>query len=265
LIEFGLEDKAAIAAAPAGGLIPFDLQPRMTPESANVGKLRKARPAVLPSLLACDFGNLEREVRRLEEAGVPGLHLDVMDGHFVPNLTFGLPIVESLRRLTDLAVDVHLMIERPERYAEAFCRAGADLVTIHIEAAPEPLPIFERIREQGVGVGIALNPATPVETLAGCLDACDLVLAMSVPAGFGGQPFHEVALDKLRWLRDRVDERMMLEVDGGVNETTITRCAQAGAGYFVVGTGIFRSEDYVQATKRLIELVSSAPVGGRTA
>ncbi len=227
------------------------------PKSFNVGRLRDAAPAILPSILLCDFGNLEREIRQLEEAGVPGLHLDVMDGHFVPNFTFGMPIVETIRRLTDLLLDVHLMIDRPERYVEAFCQAGANVVTVHAEATREPVRVLERIREQGAEAGIALNPATPLETLEGCLEACDLALVMSVPAGFGGQSFDEVALEKLERLRDRVQDRVMLEVDGGVNESTIARCARAGAQYFVVGSAITRSPNYAQAVARLQELAAS--------
>jgi ribulose-phosphate 3-epimerase len=153
------------------------------PDRSKLSKLRAASPTVLPSLLSCDFGNIEREVRRLEAAGVQGLHLDVMDGCFVPNLTFGLPIVEAIRRLTDLPLDTHLMIVQPERYVDRFIDAGADVVTFHIEAVDDPRPLLARIRERGVGAGIALNPATPLAEIEGCLDLCDLVLVMSVPAG----------------------------------------------------------------------------------
>jgi ribulose-phosphate 3-epimerase len=227
------------------------------PDRSNLSRLREASPMVLPSLLACDFGNLEREVRRLEAAGVQGLHLDVMDGCFVPNLTFGLPILEALRRLTDLPLDVHLMIVQPGRYADRFIDAGADVVTFHIEAVDDPRPLLARIRERGAGAGIALNPATPLEQIEGCLDLCDLVLVMSVPAGFGGQSFDEVALDKLRRLRDLVPAEMMLEVDGGVNDRTIARCAAAGARYFVAGTAIFGHSDYTFIVRQLTELASS--------
>jgi len=224
-------------------------------ERANVAKLRNAAPMVLPSLLLCDFGNLEREVRKLEEAGVGALHLDVMDGSFVPNLTYGMPIVEAFRRLTDLPLDVHLMIVEPERYVEHFFDAGADVITIHVEAARDPARTLRRIRELGAGAGIALNPDTPLSAIEDCVSLCDLVLVMSVPAGFGGQSFHEVALDKLRRLRDTLDGRVMLEVDGGVNGSTIERCAEAGARYFVVGSAIFNHADYgpvVQALNRRV-------------
>ena len=221
---------------------------------AALDRLRQSAPVILPSLLRCDFGNLEREIRRLEEAGVQGLHLDVMDGCFVPNLTYGLPIIEALRRLTDLPLDVHLMIVPPERYVDQFIDAGAAVITVHIEAVDDPRPLLAHIRQRGVGSGIALNPATPLVQIEGCLDLCDLVLVMSVAAGFGGQSFDAVALDKLRRLRELVPADVMLEVDGGVSDQTIAACAQAGARYFVVGSAIFLQDDYSAVVRRLTEL-----------
>ncbi len=223
----------------------------------NLAELRGAAPAVLPSLLLCDFGNLEREVQRLETAGVPGLHLDVMDGCFVPNLTYGLPIVRAVRRLTELPLDVHLMIVQPERYVEQFCEAGADVITFHVEAVEDPSALLSQIRQRGCGAGIALNPSTPLSRIERCLDLCDLVLVMSVPAGFGGQSFDETALDKLRRLREIVSNGVMLEVDGGVNEETIARCSAAGARYFVVGSAIFGRDEYGPVVRRLTELAGS--------
>jgi ribulose-phosphate 3-epimerase len=222
----------------------------------HLAQLRQAAPVILPSLLLCDFGNLEREVQRLETAGVGGLHLDVMDGNFVPNLTYGMPIVAGLRGRTDLALDVHLMIERPERYITPFFEAGADLITIHVEAAAEPRSVLRQIRELGAGAGIALNPETPLERIAGCLDLCDLVLVMSVPAGFGGQAFHKVALEKLGRLREMLDDDVLLEVDGGINEATIRACAEAGAQLFVVGSAIFQQPEYLPVVRKLTELCS---------
>lgn len=208
--------------------------------------LRNASPAVLPSLLLCDFGNLAREIERLEAAGAKGLHLDVMDGHFVPNLTYGMPIVAACRKLTDLPLDVHVMISDPEKYAEAFAEAGADLMTFHVEAVSEPERVVEKIKGFGIGAGIALNPATPLGAVDGFVGQCDLALVMSVAAGFGGQSFDPVALEKLRSLRERYPD-LLLEVDGGVNETTIYDCRKAGADLFVVGSGIFRQADYGKA------------------
>lgn len=227
----------------------------MSPRS-NVERLRAIDPVILPSVLMCDFSNLEREVRRFEEAGATGFHLDVMDGSFVPNFTFGLPIVQAFRRLTELPLDVHLMIVEPARYIEPFFDAGADLLTIHIEAVQNPRPVLERIQELGAGAGIALNPATPVSAIESCLDLCDLALVMSVPAGFGAQQFDPVALDKLNRLRQVTEGRVMLEVDGGVNKTTIERCAAAGAGYFVVGSAITGLPDYGSGFRELNALVN---------
>ena len=216
--------------------------------------LRAAGPAVLPSLLLCDFGNLEREIGRLVAAGVPALHLDVMDGDFVPNLTYGFPIVQAVRRLTDLPLDVHLMISTPLRYVERFVEAGADIVTIHVEAAANPRETLERIRSLGAAAGLALNPETPLSAIDSCLDACDLVLVMSVRPGFGGQEFEPVALDKLRTLRARLGADAVLEVDGGVNESTIASCAAAGADLFVVGSAIFGNTDYKASVRTLRDL-----------
>jgi ribulose-phosphate 3-epimerase len=222
--------------------------------NANVERLRHAAPAILPSLLLCDFSNLEREVRLLEEAGAEALHLDVMDGCFVPNITYGMPIVAAARRLTDLPLDVHLMIMDPGKYVAAFCEAGADLLTIHVETNGDSRPVLEHIRKLGMGTGIALDPATPLSRIEGCLDLCDLVLVMSVPAGFGKQAFDPVALDKLRRLRQWTDERTILEVDGGVNRQTIGSCAQAGAGLFVVGSAIFSQDEYGPVLEELSAL-----------
>ncbi len=223
----------------------------------RLAELREAAPVVLPSLLMCDFGNLEREVRALEDAGVAALHLDVMDGCFVPNFTYGLPIVEAVRRLTTLPLDVHLMIVQPERYIESFVRAGADLITFHAEAVGDPQPLLDRISELGAAAGIALNPATPLEHVDACWDRCDLVLVMSVPAGFGGQSFDPVALERLRYLRKTLRHDALLEVDGGVNETTIGRCAAAGADLLVAGSAIFRQTDYGPAVRKLTDLAVS--------
>jgi ribulose-phosphate 3-epimerase len=222
---------------------------------SSLSQLRSSAPAVLPSLLLCDFGNLEREVARLTAAGVRALHLDVMDGLFVPNLTYGLPIVEALRKLTDLPLDVHLMITEPERYLRQFVEAGSDVLTVHVEAVrADPRMVLEQIRSLGAGAGLALNPDTPLSKLDGALDACDLVLVMSVPAGFGGQSFRPNAIERLRTLRQTVRPEVLLEVDGGINRETIRGCAEAGAQLFVVGSGIFRAASYREAIGELTRL-----------
>ena len=216
-----------------------------------IATLRAAAPAVLPSLLLCDFGNLAWEVERVEAAGVAALHLDVMDGHFVPNLTYGLPIVEAVRRASDLPVDVHLMIERPGDYLKLFRSAGADVLTIHAEAVDDPRPLLDEIRALGALAGLAINPTTPLSAVESSLPHCDLILVMSVMPGFGGQRFDATALAKLQALRDRADVGALLEVDGGVNESTVAACAAAGAELLVAGSAIFRAADYTTAVEQL--------------
>jgi ribulose-phosphate 3-epimerase len=209
-----------------------------------LAELRGAVPLVAPSLLACDFGDLAGEIHRVEDAGARILHLDIMDGHFVPNLSFGIPIVAAARRATKLPLDVHLMISEPGRYLRAFREAGADLLTIHVETAPDPLLLLAEIRALGALAGLTLNPPTPLETLTNFLNHCDLVLVMSVMAGFGGQHFEPTALEKLRRLRALGGERLLLSVDGGVNLQTVGPCAEAGADLFVTGTALFSQDNY---------------------
>jgi ribulose-phosphate 3-epimerase len=217
-------------------------------------RFRDSAPFVLPSLLACNFGQLEQEIRRVEAAGARALHLDVMDGHFVPNLSIGVPIVEATRRVTNLPLDVHLMIDNPEEYVEPFRAAGADGLTIHIEAVPEPQGLLERIRSLGAWAGLALNPRTPLSAVEGSLPYCDLVLVMSVMPGFGGQEFDATVLPKLRELSARDDVDVLLEVDGGISRDTIGACAEAGADLFVAGTAVFESDDYSAALRELQSL-----------
>jgi ribulose-phosphate 3-epimerase len=221
------------------------------PRRNHLSTLFESAPVILPSLLLCDFGNLEREVARLEEAGVKALHLDVMDGRFVPNLTYGMPIVSALRRLTDMPLDVHLMIEEPQRYVQHFFDAGADIITFHVEAVEDPQPVIDQIHALGAAAGVALNPATPVSAVEPILADCDLVLVMSVEAGFGGQSFQTTALEKLRRLRTQTAPSTMLEVDGGVNAGTIAKCARAGAQLMVVGSAIFGHDSYSSAVTQL--------------
>ena len=214
------------------------------PGRESVLQLKQHAPAVLPSLLLCDFANLEREVRALEEAGVTALHLDVMDGDFVPNFTYGLTIVDALRKITDLPLDAHLMISNPEKYIKQFAQAGADLVTIHIEACPEPAELLEAIRSQGAASGLALNPPTSIDEITPYLSHCDMVLVMSVMPGFGGQAFDDSAIAKLQKLSEIKQPEMLLQIDGGVNEKTIASCTAAGADLLVAGSAIFGHEDY---------------------
>jgi ribulose-phosphate 3-epimerase len=222
----------------------------------RIEQLRAARPTILPSLLRCDFGNLEAEVRRFEEAGVEGLHVDVMDGHFVPNLSIGFPILATLRRLTDLTLDVHLMISNPGEYVDRYAEAGADSITVHGEVLPDPRPLLEQIHSLGVGAGLSINPATPAESIVDFAPYCDLILVMSVAPGFGGQSFEPVALEKLRWLRERVPAEVLLEVDGGVNAETIAACTAAGADLLVVGSAITDEPDYAATVAELNQLAA---------
>jgi ribulose-phosphate 3-epimerase len=227
-------------------------------------QLRQPPPVVLPSLLLCDFGNLEAEVRAVEAGGARALHLDVMDGNFVPNITYGMPIVEAVRRMTDLPLDVHLMIARPADYVDAFIDAGADIVTIHAEAVDDPRPILERIRQRGAAASLAINPPTPWETIAAALPYCDMVLAMSVMPGFGAQVLDPVALDKLRALRRAAGAELLLEVDGGVNVETVADCTAAGADMLVVGSAIFRhrSASYQESIAELTQLAVAGRASG---
>ena len=230
---------------------------------AALDEIREAAPAVLPSLLLCDFGDMRGEVARLSDAGTRVLHLDVMDGHFVPNLTYGMPIVEGLRRHTDMPLDVHLMISDPVTYARPMVDAGADLLTFHVEAVKDAAATAESLRELGVGVGVALNPETPLATLTDCLPWVDMALVMSVDAGFGGQSFNPIALEKLRSLRQAYPD-MLLQIDGGIDVNTIGPAREAGCDLFVVGSAIFRKDDYATAIGQLDAAIATVDGKERT-
>lgn len=211
---------------------------------------------VAPSILSADFANLERDMNAIRDAGAPWAHLDVMDGHFVPNITIGIPVVKALRRVSDLVLDVHLMITNPGRYAEAFCKAGADWLTVHLEAdTPEEIGrTLAAIRAMGVKAGISVKPGTPAEALEPFLTACDMILVMTVEPGFGGQKFMADMMEKLRWLRARLDvvnPGCLLEVDGGVDETTAPVCKAAGAEVLVSGSAFFKAADRAAFVERL--------------
>jgi ribulose-phosphate 3-epimerase len=225
---------------------------------SRLESLRQPPPVILPSLLLCDFGRLADEVRAVEAAGARALHLDVMDGNFVPNITYGMPIVEAVRCVTDLPLDVHMMVAHPADFVDEFIDAGADVVTIHVEAVADPRPVLEQIRARGAAAGLAINPATPLEEIATSLPLCDMVLVMSVVPGFGAQEFEPVALEKLRALKAQYGDALVLEVDGGVNAETIADCTAAGAQMLVVGSAIFRRRDasYTQSLSELNRLAA---------
>lgn len=198
---------------------------------------------IVPSLLSADFTQLGLQVSECEYAGAEWLHLDVMDGRFVPNITFGPMIVEAVRRVTRLPLDVHLMIIEPERYVEDFVKAGADHVTVHVEASPHLHRTLQRIRELGAKAGIALNPHTPISAIEEVLESADIVLVMTVNPGFGGQRLIEPTLDKIRHLADLATRRGLsfeIGADGGINRETTRRTVDSGATYLVAGNAIFR-------------------------
>jgi ribulose-phosphate 3-epimerase len=217
-----------------------------------------AAPAIrlAPSLLSADFARLAEEVAAIEDARAPLLHLDVMDGHFVPNISFGVPVIRSLRPRTKLFFDAHLMISEPMRYAEAFVKAGCDHITFHIEVADKPAALVEHIHRLGISAGVCLNPATPIRAIEPILESVDLVLVMSVWPGFSGQKFIADVLPKVSELRKRLRPDQRLEIDGGIDENTIAAAAQAGADTFVAGTAIFGTPDPPAAMKRLQQLAA---------
>lgn len=206
---------------------------------------------IAPSILSADFAKLGEEIKEVERGGADWIHVDVMDGHFVPNITIGPLVVEAIRPVTKLPLDVHLMIEEPDRYIPQFAKSGADLISVHQEACRHLHRTIHLIKDQGVKAGVVLNPATPIVTIESLLDDVDLVLLMTVNPGFGGQKFIPSVLSKLRSLRQLLEQRGLthveLQVDGGVNPETARWCEQAGATVLVAGSAVFHQSDRAKA------------------
>jgi len=219
---------------------------------------------IAPSILAANFAKLGEEVKEVEKAGAQLIHIDVMDGHFVPNISFGSIVLDAIRPLTDLPLDVHLMIENPDQYIEQFAKAGADYITVHVEACRHLHRTIQLIRSLGVKPGVVLNPHTPIESIQHILEDIDLVLFMTVNPGFGGQQFIHSVVPKIEALATIIKERNLdiaIEIDGGINAETIVPCAKAGATIFVAGSAIYSKEDRTAALQEILAAGEAAIKG----
>ncbi len=207
---------------------------------------------ISPSILSADFTNLEQEIKAVENAGAQWIHIDVMDGHFVPNISIGVPVVKSIRKKTGMFLDTHLMIENPEKYIEAFVKAGSDLITFHIEASKDVKRDIELIKSFGKKVGISIKPKTEVDEILPYINDIDLVLVMTVEPGFGGQEFmHDCAM-KIPKIKENAPENLIIQVDGGINNLTAKICTSLGANSLVAGSYIYGSADYKKAIDSLM-------------
>ncbi len=207
---------------------------------------------VSPSILSADFANLERDIKAVENAGADWIHVDVMDGHFVPNITIGVPVVKSIRKITKLPLDVHLMIENPEKYVEPFVKAGADIITFHYEAAGEKSrEILKMIKSFGVKAGISIKPKTSPDKIFNLLTTADMVLVMTVEPGFGGQSFMPDCAEKIPYIKKNSPQNMIIQVDGGINAETAKVCTRLGANSLVAGSYVYKSDDIKTAIDSL--------------
>lgn len=211
-----------------------------------------------PSILSADFAHLGEDIKRAEAAGTPYLHYDVMDGMFVPSISFGMPVLESVRKITDMVLDVHLMIEDPDRYIDEFVRCGADIITVHYEACKDVKKTIQMIKDKGVKAGVTIKPNTPNSVLVDVLDMVDMILLMTVEPGFGGQAYIPSSTDKIKELRRMLTERGLdtdIEVDGGIKKTNLQMVLDAGANVIVAGSAIFKG-DIEQNVKDFLEIMS---------
>ncbi|MCL4149978.1 UNVERIFIED_CONTAM: hypothetical protein GTU68_034060 [Idotea baltica] len=219
-----------------------------------------AEKLIAPSMLAADFGNLQRDTEMVNNSDADWFHIDVMDGHFVPNISYGMPVIQAIKKHATKPLDVHLMIEKPERYIEEFAKVGADIITVHYESTVHLHRTLSQIENTGCKAGVVLNLTTPVSVLEDILPKCFMVLIMSINPGFGGQKFEQITYDKVRKLRKMIDERGLdtrIEIDGGVTDKNIKQLVDAGADTFVAGSHVFKSDDQLGTIKNLKALANS--------